>query len=96
MPPSTEPRERVDRDAPLGFAEGDHGDGQFLHEVLELTGGRLAAASREHQARFNQRRRTDAHVAGVEDSVHEIEVPGLCEEHRDEGGGVERHTPPGP
>ena len=96
MPPAAEPGERVDRDAPLGLTKGDHGDGQFLHQVLELTGGRLAAPSREHQARFNQRRRTDAHVARVEDPVHEVKVPRLREQYGDEGGGVERHTPPGP
>ena len=63
---------------------------------IEFAAGRLAAPSREHQARFNQCRRTDAHVARVEDPVHEVEVPRLREEHSDEGGGVERHTPPGP
>ncbi len=85
MPAAAEPPECVDCHVPLGFAEGNNRSGQFFQEALDLALGWRASPARKNEARLHERRRTDTHVIGLEDSVHEAEVPRLGEEHRDEG-----------
>jgi hypothetical protein len=66
------------------------------HEIVDLFRGCHPAPARVYQARFHERRRSDADVVGLEDLVHEGQVTRLGKENRDEDRRIERHTPPSP
>ena len=96
MSAAAEAIERCRRGPPFAFAERDDRDGQFLDERVEFARVRRAPPACQHHAGLDQRRRTDPHGVGLENAVDEIQETGLGEEYRDERGGIEGHTPPGP
>ena len=93
---ATEAHKRRDRGVPFTLAEGHDGNAQFLHQLLHLGDHRRPPAAGEDHAGLDQRGCGHAYAVGREDAVDEIEVTLFSEQDRDERGGVERQTPPGP
>src|SRR5689334_15106292 len=94
-------RERLCGAMPLGFAERDDGNAQFLDEIVDFvpgaaTGGLLLAggdAALEDETAFDERRRANAEGVRLEHAIDERQIAWFRKEHCQKGRGVERYTP---
>src|SRR5215470_14556947 len=89
-------QERLYGHARFRLAKRNHSYPELLHNGFDLGRGLRLCPSHIYQARFDESRRTDANLAGLENPIDEIKAARFAEDHGDKGRGIERHTPPGP